>query len=432
MAAMFKAHWLIPLGILLLTGCATVRQNKPPGPPEAAGPAPQTQTVPTPTPGPSKAQGLVTLAFTGDIMMGGSSAHKLKTEGPDSFFTKTAPFLKQADLVMGNLEGPLGLTGKNTVHKKYTFLVDPSAALGLAHAGYTLLTLANNHTMDFGPEALESTIQALDQQGLGHAGAGRDLAEARRPAFVEVKGRKVAVLAYSLTYPQEFWASKDRPGCAPADGYMMKEDIQAVRTQGADLVIVCCHWGQEKHTRLRSYQPNLAHLAIDAGADAVVGHHPHIWQGLEIYNGKPIAYAIGNFAFGTLTSIKDSGILYLTFDEKNQWVGGQVLPLNVYNHQVAFTPRPMGDKESVKFFLYLKGLSKGMDLRLVKDEYPEIRWATDDGKVAPNIDDLKPQAPKTSPPPAPSPVATVAPPLPTPTADTTQNPEGSVPGAGKP
>ena len=322
----------------------------------------------------------------------------------------------------------MGLTGRNTVRKKYTFLVDPSAAFGLAHAGYTLLTRANNHTMDFGSEALESTLQALDQQGLGHAGAGHDLTEARKPAIVEVKGRKVAVLAYSLTYPQEFWASKDRPGCAPADGYLMKEDIQAARAQGADLVIVCCHWGQEKHTRLRSYQPNLAHLAIDAGADAVVGHHPHIWQGLEVYNGKPIAYAIGNFAFGTLTSIKDSGILYLTFDEKNQWAGGQVLPLNVYNHQVAFTPRPMGDKESVKFFLYLKGLSKGTDLRLVKDEYPEIRWATPDGKVAPNIDDLKPQAPKTTTPPALSPTATVTAPRSTPTPEPSDDPQGSVPG----
>jgi poly-gamma-glutamate synthesis protein (capsule biosynthesis protein) len=227
------------------------------------------------------------------------------------------------------------------------------------------------------------------------------------------------VLAYSLTYPSEFWAAKDRPGCAPADGYLMKEDIQAARTQGADLVIVCCHWGQEKHTKLRYYQPALAHLAIDAGADAVVGHHPHIWQGLEVYKGKPIAYAIGNFAFGTLTSIKDSGILDLTFDEKGNWVGGRILPINVYNHQVAFTPRPMDDKEALKFYLYLKGLSKTAELRLVKDDISEIRW------TAPE-DYSRPKSVEKEVPLSPTPTH---PPLPTPTEDPAGNPEGSVPGA---
>jgi hypothetical protein len=130
MAAMSRNFWPILVGGLLLAGCATVHQNKPEGPSgttNAVAPAPETAT-PTPTRGPSKAQGLVTLAFTGDIMMGGSAAHKLKTEGPDSFFAKTSPFLKQADVVMGNLEGPLGLKGKNTVRKKYTVRTWPKPA----------------------------------------------------------------------------------------------------------------------------------------------------------------------------------------------------------------------------------------------------------------------------------------------------------------
>jgi poly-gamma-glutamate capsule biosynthesis protein CapA/YwtB (metallophosphatase superfamily) len=137
-------------------------------------------------------------------MMGGSAAHKLKTEGPDSFFTHTTTLLKQADIAMGNLEGPLGVEGEKFPHKKYNFLVDPSSATGLAHAGFKLLTLANNHTMDFGEEALQSTLAALDAQGLQHCGAGTNDEAARKPAIFEVKGHKVAVLAYSLTYPTEY------------------------------------------------------------------------------------------------------------------------------------------------------------------------------------------------------------------------------------
>jgi len=348
------------------------------------------------------------LAFTGDIMMGGRAADKLKTEGPDSFFTYTTPLLSRADIAMGNLEGPLGLTGKNTVKKKYTFLVDPSAALGLAHAGFKLLTLANNHTMDFGVTALQSTLKALDEQGLKHTGAGMNLAEARQPAWFEMKGRKVAVLAYSLTYPSEFWATEKSPGCAPAHADLMKEDIQAARAKGADLVMVCCHWGQEKHTRLRYYQPDLAHMAIDAGADAVVGHHPHIWQGLEVYHGKPIAYAIGNFSFGTLTGIKASGILYLSFDAKNHWAGGKIFPMDVNNYQVQFAPRPMQPKAAKGFYDYLKKMSKSADLSFGESEF---EWK------APEVDASV----------VPTPTA-----ISTPTTEPGDNPNGSLPGVKKP
>jgi poly-gamma-glutamate synthesis protein (capsule biosynthesis protein) len=360
---MFSKQNLSAIALTLtLIGCASqklVQKTSEPAPPS-----------PTAVSVPISGQTL-TLAFVGDIMMGGSAAHKLKTEGADSFFTATAPLLQQADITMGNLEGPLGLKGKIWVKKKYTFLVNPSCAAGLAHAGFKLLTLANNHTMDFGTDALQSTLEALESNGLKHAGAGMNSAEARQPAWFEAKGHKVAVLAYSLTEPTEFWATKTRAGCASADGYNMKEDIQSAKNQGADIVVVCCHWGQEKHTDLRSYQPELAHLAIDAGADAVVCHHPHIWQALEVYHGKPIAYAIGNFAFGTLTSISQSGILYLTYDSKSQWTGGRIVPLNVNNYQVHFCPQPMTDIAAGKFFDYLKSLSSEADLTR---EGLEIHW----------------------------------------------------------
>lgn len=409
------------LGVLTV-GCAPVQKLvQKPG---EAVPAPSPTPMLTPTPM-AVSNEPVTLAFTGDIMMGGSAAHKLKTEGPDSFFTHTTSLLKEADIAMGNLEGPLGESGEKFPHKKYNFLVDLSAATGLAHAGFKLLTLANNHTMDFGPEALQSTIAALDSQGLQHCGAGMNEEAARKPAWFEVKGHKVAVLAYSLTYPTEYWARDNRPGCAAASGPDMREDIQKARSQGADIVVVCCHWGQEKHTRLRGYQPTLAHLAIDAGADAVVCHHPHIWQQVEVYKGKPIAYAIGNFAFGTVTSISQSGLLYLTFGERGKWLGGRIVPLNVFNSQVAFDPRPTNKAGAVKFYLYLKKLSKKKaDLKLVEGKIPEIEWvAPESAKEDPEVS-LATSAAIFSPTPTPGVMAT-------PTSDPAGNPEGSVPGLTK-
>jgi len=379
----------------------------------------------------------ITLAFTGDIMMGGSAAHKLKTEGPDSFFTHTEALLKQADIAMGNLEGPLGTGGEKFPHKKYNFLVDPSAATGLAHAGFKLLTLANNHTMDFGVQALQSTLTALDALGLQHCGADMNDALARKPAWFEMKGHRVAVLAYSLTYPTEYWAREDRAGCAAASGPDMREDIQKARAQGADIVVVCCHWGQEKHTRLRGYQPDLAHLAIDSGADAVVCHHPHIWQQLEVYQGKPIAYAIGNFAFGTVTSISQSGILYLTFGERGKWLGGNIIPLNVFNSQVAFDPRPMNKAGAVKFYLYLKKLSKKKaDLKLVEGKIPEIAWAAPaDAKEDPEVTAASGKMGEAVASPIPNLISTptsIPTPVATSTPDPTGNPEGAVPGTVKP
>jgi poly-gamma-glutamate capsule biosynthesis protein CapA/YwtB (metallophosphatase superfamily) len=407
-----KTKLTLLLTTLFLTiGCAGVQKTVQQEPVPASTPIPVAVTPSDKT---------ITMAFVGDIMMGGSAAYKLKTEGPDSFFTNSVTLIKQADIAMGNLEGPLGPkdTGKIWIKKKYTFLVDPSSATGLAHAGFKLLTLANNHTMDFGVTALQSTLDALEKNGLKHAGAGTNLAAAREPAWFELKGKKVAVLAYSLTEPSQFWATNDRAGCAPADGILMKDDIQAARAKGADLVFVCCHWGQEKHTRLRYYQPTLAHLAIEAGADAVVGHHPHIWQNLEVYQGKPIAYAIGNFCFGTLTGIKDSGILYLTFDEKNHWTGGKIIPMNVYNYQTHFDTTPAKEKQAKTFFAYLKKGSKTANL---SQEGSEITWKAPDVVVTPT--------PSPAPLPTPTPILT---PIPTPIPEAGENSEGAVPGAQSP
>ena len=141
--------------------------------------------------------------------------------------------------------------------------------------------------------------------------------------------------------------------------------LRKAREDGADLVFVVVHWGREKQTKLRPYQRPLAHAVIDAGADGVVGHHPHIWQGMEVYKGKPIAYSIGNFAFGSYSAAaKDSGLLRLVYDGKDAFAGASIVPLNVHNAVVQFDPRPLTGQRLTDFFLQLKTLSPGVPLRL--------------------------------------------------------------------
>lgn len=239
----------------------------------------------------------VTILAVGDIMMGASMEPAIREHGQDHPFAATGAHIRRADIAIGNLEAPFGTKGK-PFKKRFTFLVPPSCAGALKNAGFDAVAMANNHILDYGDGPLGETMRILDSLGIAHSGAGSDLATARRPAIVERNGLKVAFLSYSKVYPAEFWATAKRAGTAPGQESYVKEDIAAARKQ-ADLVVTSFHWGAELMDSPKQYQRDLAHLCIDSGADLVLGHHPHILQGLEVYKGKLIAYSLGNFAFGS-------------------------------------------------------------------------------------------------------------------------------------
>ena len=285
----------------------------------------------------------ITIAAVGDLMLGGRAEPFLKEFGPDYPFTDVMPFLSRADVVVGNLESSISTRGSAVENKKFTLRAGPIAALALKKAGIRVVTLANNHSMDFGPLALKDTLGVLDQHEILYTGAGMDLDDARSPAVLKIKGKTIAFLSYSLTFPLEFFASASRPGTAPGYAEFVKSDIEKARS-AADLVVVSFHWGAELMTAAKDYQVELGRKAIDWGADLVLGHHPHVLQELEVYQGRLIAYSLGNFVFGSESNrTNTSMILLLTFQGKSL-ARVEAVPLDVNNYRVQYRPRVLTGK----------------------------------------------------------------------------------------
>ncbi len=278
-------------------------------------------------------------------MLGGRAEPFLKEFGPDYPFANVLPFLQQADIVAGNLESPISVRGKAVENKKFTLRAGPIAASALKSAGIRVVSLANNHSMDFGPLALQDTMTALTDSGILFTGAGMNLEDARAPAIVKVKGKTLAFLSYSLTFPLEFFASSGRPGTAPGYADFVKADIEKVRPS-ADLVIVSFHWGAELMTAAKDYQIELGRNAIDWGADLVLGHHPHVLQDLELYKGRLIVYSLGNFVFGSESNRTNWSIVLLLTFRGNRLLKAEAVPIDVNNYRVKYRPRVLQGKEA--------------------------------------------------------------------------------------
>jgi poly-gamma-glutamate capsule biosynthesis protein CapA/YwtB (metallophosphatase superfamily) len=280
----------------------------------------------------------ITIAAVGDLMLGGRTEPFLKEFGPAYPFTEVMSTLGKADVVVGNLESPISLRGKAVENKKFTLRAGPIAAHALRQAGIRVVTLANNHSMDFGPLSLEDTLAALDEDGILFTGAGMNLDDARSPALLKIKGKTLAFLSYSLTFPLEFFASENRPGTAPGYSDFVKTDIEKIRPL-ADLVIVSFHWGAELMTAAKDYQVELGHHAIDWGADLVLGHHPHVLQELEIYKGRLIAYSLGNFVFGSESNRTNTSMILLLTFRSNTLTKVEAVPIDVNNYRVKYQPK---------------------------------------------------------------------------------------------
>lgn len=358
---------IVPVVTLgLLAACSTIAPV-PKDPTPVATPArlspPETRTA---TAGPGTSAPIKVIAV-GDIMLDGTARPVLGENGYDYPFAQVKRYFAGAQVVFGNLEGPLTERGAAEQDKTYVFRSPPQkVSQALKAAGFNVVSLANNHTLDYGAEGLTQTMEALDAAGIAHAGAGATLDQARQPVIVEAGGKRIAILAYSLTLPESFYAQANKAGTAFGHEAVVRRDIAAARRQ-ADIVLVSFHWGQEGKTALRDYQVQLGHAAIDAGAAAVIGHHPHILQAVEHYKDGVILYSLGNFTFGSYSKdAKVSAVAELIFDG-NRVQTLRLHPIDVDNFQVVFQPQILNGPAADRVVTELTDLSAQRHTELVND-----------------------------------------------------------------
>lgn len=261
----------------------------------------------------------VSLIAVGDISFSRGVAEISKRHNDPNYpLLKVSDYLKSADLVFGNLETAI-TPGREIKGGEMVFRSDPITAQLLKNAGFSILSLANNHTPNFGDKGLKDTFKYLNEAGIKYAGAGNNDIEANQPAYIEKNGIKFAFLAYNSddVVPASYQADSGHAGTAFMNKDKMVNAVKEAK-KNADIVIVSMHAGVEYTDKPNEMQINFAHLAIDSGADLVIGHHPHTIQTVEEYKGKYIFYSLGNFIFDQMWSEKTrKGLtVKMLFDKK--------------------------------------------------------------------------------------------------------------------
>lgn len=309
----------------------------------------QVEILPSPSPE------AFTLGFAGEIILARNVASKINQYKDYKFpFYKVVDLTSGADLFFATLEAPL--SGENVPCGKdcMRFIGDEQGIEGLIFAGIDVVSLAANHIMDGGEEALAKTLTILDKNGIAHTGAGLTSEEARKPVVQEIKGVKMGFVAYNDIYPKENTATVEN---------LIKEiaDLKKI----VDLVIVAFHWGTEYTAYPSFYQKELAHKAIESGADLVIGDHPHWIQGIEFYQGRPIFYSVGNFVFDQMWSIQTrQGIIVLVTFEGEKLIKIELFPIQTEDF---CQPSPLSGQEKEEIIERIFSISDPRSIEILKD-----------------------------------------------------------------
>lgn len=315
------------------------------------------------------------IAAVGDVLLGGRVQTPAERVAESEPLLHVASVLGSADVAFCNLECPISARGTPTplktpgdiaAKREFLFRGIPEAAKVLESAGFDVVSLANNHILDYGEDALDDTVTHLSLVNIKHCGAGKDLEAARTPAVVRVGDTRIAFLSYvwSGTLPgtQFFEVGRPGSGCvmlhthekgalSEESAEILAEDLRAARAL-ADFVIVSVHWGIERMHRPRPWQRKLARIMIDSGADVIIGHHPHVLQGIELYNGKPIMYSLGNFVFPSIRDANnDSCIALLTLESGYGFL--EIKPVRIQDG----IPRLATGEESMRIGRFIASLS---------------------------------------------------------------------------
>ncbi|MBR1854774.1 MAG: CapA family protein [Lachnospiraceae bacterium] len=304
-----------------------------------------------------------TIVYTGDVCLQSGVENTYRAYGVEGIIGEALlQDLTGADYTVINHEFCFS-TGGTKQDKTYTFRADPQNVTLLNEMGVDLASLANNHALDYGTEALSDTFRTLDGASIDYMGAGETVERAAEMITVETNGYTLGFLAASRVYPTVQWNVLNRqPGMLPAYDPDYLAQIVEEKAAQCDYLMVYLHWGVERAERPEEYERSLAQLLIDCGADAIIGSHPHVLQGTEFYKGKPIFYSLGNFVFNA--SISRTAFLCATIDldaaivdgaeDLSDYVTWQMIPCRA----TEYCTEKMTERENVEsFYDYMQSIS---------------------------------------------------------------------------
>jgi len=302
----------------------------------------------------------VTVSAGGDVNFGGGVTPYLSRYGLEYPFSAVQEALTNADFTFVNLECCIASSGYPEPGKEFTFRGPPDSARALKIGGIDVVSLANNHAKDYGDKALSETIEGLDAEGISRCGAGMNSAEAYQPCYLESHGVRVAFVAFTWVVPAGWAARNSTPGVATTYNTEMVARTIMEAKKSSNYVVASFHWGIELARSPGAAQRELAHLAVDSGADLVLGHHPHVVQGFELYKGRLISYSLGNFVFSPPREISSKTVILTALLSPDGLVQAKIFPARISNCR----PVVMKGAEAESWLMDLAGLSRplGVDM----------------------------------------------------------------------
>lgn len=300
----------------------------------------------------------VVINLAGDVLLAAGVGKVIANKGVDYPWENVAGLFGEGDITAANLECCISTGGRPEPEKQYTFRASPAVLEGARRAGVDIFTLANNHVLDYGYLALEDTLGNLRRCGILFTGAGLNLEQALTPVIVDKHGLKVGFLAFTRVFPHGSWvAGPEKWGVANGFEHGVVQAAVQSLAERSDFVVVSVHWGKEKAEYPCKDQIMFGRMLADAGANVVIGHHPHVIQGIEFYNNNVIAYSSGNFIFSSSAPKAREGIILQIEAESGQIHRARVIPTGIYNAQ----PKILSGTDRQRVLNRLDTLSTGMN-----------------------------------------------------------------------
>jgi poly-gamma-glutamate synthesis protein (capsule biosynthesis protein) len=318
----------------------------------------------------------VRISLVGDILLDGTVARYIENNGVDYPWEHVSPIFGASDLVVGNLETSVGTGGQIDVNKQYTFQSKPETLKGMVNAGVDGVSIANNHILDYGQEGFKQTLDHLEAYGIQYAGGGENIGASVQPVVWDVKGTKIGFLAFSrVIYDVNWYATEKRPGILSAYDHYEKDVSETIRQarEKVDFLIVSVHWGKELAQYPEQDEIKLGRMMIDSGADVIMGHHPHVLQGIELYKNKPIIYSLGNFVFSSTSQLGRTSMIYNLEIGSEGIINTYIIPVEI-NH---CRPTPLQGKEGKDVVTMLNAISRQWGTKILEsgDIVGNIKYA---------------------------------------------------------